>query len=650
MSSSLSPLHQRLRLYVDNEAYTFVPDTGEPEALVFHRLSGDVQHRKLKAPLNSRGVARAVYGIIGSISLTLSEYLIVITARELRGRFMGHDVFRATKFDILPMSPNISAHNPPHEVEAHLLGLVRSHFYTGNFLFSYTFDLTTRLQVQWENKDAAVGKPLWSLVDDRFFWNKFLMTKFTDTVTSESNQSLFAYILPIMYGTFEIRPLFLLGRHMQLALISRRSRYRAGTRYFRRGIDEEGHVANFNETEQILLLENPTPPGALRQVDDNFAAKLSFVQIRGSVPLFWSEINTLRYKPDLQIMDRDDTAAVMKKHLMEQVNTYGEQSLVNLINKKGHEQPVKEAYERYVELLALPNTRYEYFDFHSECKNMQWDRISVLIDRMIEDIDRHGYFQVNTNDPNPVKVQKGVVRTNCMDNLDRTNVVQAALAKWTLNVQLRHLGILGKDAGVDDYEDFSKTFREMWADHADAIAKAYGGSGALKSDFTRTNKRTSKGVLEDGLKSLTRYLRNTFFDGPRQDGFDLVTGNWVPRKNPSTSLSLVVDTRPLLTRAMPVVISFSIFMILAGLTLPRSSDYSIIYYFLIWFSILSFALIFMLIHGIDFVVWPKLIPMTDIIYYKGDGFRSARHGMGLKLSSVRGAEKVELENRRKRDD
>lgn len=38
----------------------------------------------------------------------------------------------------------------------------------------------------------------------------------------------------------------------------------------------------------------------------------------------------------------------MKAHLQEQVATYGEQALVNLVNQKGHEQPVKEAYERYV--------------------------------------------------------------------------------------------------------------------------------------------------------------------------------------------------------------------------------------------------------------------------------------------------------------
>lgn len=96
---------------------------------------------------------------------------------------------------------------------------------------------------------------------------------------------------------------------MHLTLISRRSRFRAGTRYFRRGIDRDGNVANFNETEQILLLERQSTPGSVENFNDNYAAKLSFVQIRGSIPVFWSEINTLRYKPDLQIMDLPDTVS-----------------------------------------------------------------------------------------------------------------------------------------------------------------------------------------------------------------------------------------------------------------------------------------------------------------------------------------------------
>ena len=42
------------------------------------------------------------------------------------------------------------------------------------------------------------------------------------------------------------------GRSFRYILVSRRSCFRAGTRYNIRGIDAEGHVANFVETEQIV--------------------------------------------------------------------------------------------------------------------------------------------------------------------------------------------------------------------------------------------------------------------------------------------------------------------------------------------------------------------------------------------------------------
>ena len=50
---------------------------------------------------------------------------------------------------------------------------------------------------------------------------------------------------------------------------------------------------------------------------------------------------------------------------------------------------------------------------------------------------------------------------------------------------------------------------------------------------------------------------------------------------------------------------------------------------MLWFTLLSVALIFMLLHGIDYVAWPRLIPPTDIIYYSGPGYRSGQNGKGL---------------------
>lgn len=74
-----------------------------------------------------------------------------------------------------------------------------------------------------------------------------------------------------------------------LTLISRRSIYRNGRRFNTRGADEQGHVANYVESEQIL------------QKDDECV--YSFVQVRGSIPLEWTQKPYLKYTPKIIVHD-----------------------------------------------------------------------------------------------------------------------------------------------------------------------------------------------------------------------------------------------------------------------------------------------------------------------------------------------------------
>ena len=44
------------------------------------------------------------------------------------------------------------------------------------------------------------------------------------------------------------------GGKLRYLLISRRSLRKTGTRFYSRGVDDEGNVANFTETEQIAFV------------------------------------------------------------------------------------------------------------------------------------------------------------------------------------------------------------------------------------------------------------------------------------------------------------------------------------------------------------------------------------------------------------
>ncbi len=47
-----------------------------------------------------------------------------------------------------------------------------------------------------------------------------------------------------------------------------------------------------------------------------------------------------------------------------------------------------------------------------------------------------------------------------MDNLDRTNVAQSAIAKWMLDRQLKELRVIQENDSVDNYDELTRDFRE----------------------------------------------------------------------------------------------------------------------------------------------------------------------------------------------
>jgi len=113
----------------------------------------------------------------------------------------------------------------------------------------------------------------------RFVWNHFLIKPLKKaTVTDE-------WTLPTIHGYFRQCKFSVFGRTLNMTLIARRSRYYAGTRFLKRGVTDEGFVANDVETEQIV---HEVSAG-----NHNFHHFASFVQIRGSIPLFWSQDNSL---------------------------------------------------------------------------------------------------------------------------------------------------------------------------------------------------------------------------------------------------------------------------------------------------------------------------------------------------------------------
>lgn len=567
------------------------------------------------------------------------------------GRLKGHMVYKVISTDILPMRER-QIHDPDEDTFINLLKTFLRH---GPMYFSYSIDLTNSFQRQ---SQADSSKPLWMRTDDRFFFNKYLQSDLIDFRTRGSRSQpgtqsgVDPFVLPCIFGMMEIKQTTFKTTPLTMVLISRRSRYRGGTRYFTRGVDEEGHVANYNETEQVVILNDSSSglggyAGSSDMQSGKFGAAaagremqiFSYVQTRGSVPTFWAEINSLRYVPKLQVRSIDAAFPAASKHFDEQIDIYGDNYLINLVNHKGREERVKASYEKMVEtLVSAPKERqeadrlteekfttiqpgtkhqeydrlhYVYFDYHTETKGMKMHKAFALVDKLQEALDKQSYFR-GVDMPAAVddridarSTQTSVMRTNCMDCLDRTNVVQSIFARHKLDRIFEDLGLMPRGSSFRDEDPaFEFLFRNMWADNADVVSTSYSGTGAMKTDVTRTGTRTKVGALQDARIGVTRYFRNNFLDGPRQDSFDLFLGAYRPGvSNIGTSL-VFADRRPILIQSIPYLLAFSVFIVLVGLFTKRDPDASVLpmrLFILFWTAVAVWAFSFVWGHGMLYV-------------------------------------------------
>ncbi|KAL3860478.1 hypothetical protein ACJMK2_010600 [Sinanodonta woodiana] len=557
----MAAVHESLQLHITSDKFFIEPSSSSgSELLTIDRVTQEIS---LQGP-----------------------YLIVITKKQKVGEVNGHTIWKVLETEIHSYKRTmLHLTEQQNRDNSIYLSMVDSVLKTESYYFSTTYDLTHTLQRLYNTSPDFLSMPLHERADQRFLWNGHILRELAQ------QPELGKYCLPIVHGFIAIKSCLIHDRSFNYVLISRRSIYRAGTRFYLRGIDPEGQVANFVESEQIVEYEG---------------YMCSFVQTRGSIPLFWSQRPNLKYKPKPQIHSVNHITA-LKTHLDNQVLNYGKQVIVNLVNGTGSEGELEKAFQESVASIQRKEVRYEFFDFHHECRNMRWDRLSVLVDRLENDRKQLGYFQAYRGS-SVVSDQKGVFRTNCIDCLDRTNVVQSLLAKVTLEEQLMRLGVLEGNEKLFDFKQFNDVFNNLWADNADVISIQYAGTGALKTDFTRIGKRTKWGLLMDGWNSVVRYFKNNFSDGFRQDAIDLFLGNHVVEETEGAiKPSPLQGDRDWKFYAIPVIFIIALAMFMISILLPDEHFSEQVMYVLFWGMASLATLGFIYLYGTEFVDNPKLV-------------------------------------------
>ncbi len=113
---------------------------------------------------------------------------------------------------------------------------------------------------------------------------------------------------------------------------------------------------------------------------------------------------------------------------------------------------------------------------------MKVENISKLVQDKLKTLQSFGYFEAEAKSleaKNILKQQTGVIRTNCIDNLDRTNVVQSTFGRIFIKQCLQTLGY-PELLDISPFKNslLEESYRHIWTNNANRLAKLYTSSDA----------------------------------------------------------------------------------------------------------------------------------------------------------------------------
>ena len=381
-------------------------------------------HRAESGGGGLKPIAKA-YGIVGFIKFLDCYYLTLITRRAKVGSIGGNGIYTIKSTETFPIKPaensgrggangEMDIHADPSSVllnmwnrgkrsvglgltnreiaELRYQGLYQVVDLTKNFFFSYTYDLTRSLQENFLSNTSQPFPP--PPFKDMFAWNYFLTRELEECTNSLSS---FHWKMPIIHGAFVQRKLNDYGRSLNVILLARRSRHFAGTRYLKRGVSEQGKVANDVEHEQILHDESKTVSNGVFS---------SYIQVRGSIPTFWTQESSVTMpKPPIELNRVDPTYTATQLHFEDLLKRYGSPivvlDLVKQSEKREREVRVGNEYRHAIDHLNLSiesdthQIRYCALDYSHISKHRHLDVSTSLNEVSTWAVNQTGFFCSN---------------------------------------------------------------------------------------------------------------------------------------------------------------------------------------------------------------------------------------------------------------
>ena len=168
----------------------------------------------------------------------------------------------------------------------------------------------------------------------------------------------------------------------------------------------------------------------------------------------------------------------------------------------------------------------------NECSKDNYSRIDNLINTISPFIELFGFFSCNLNTNEIFSIQKGTPRTNCLDCLDRTNVVQTRKS-WKIFEKIFNFLKIDKNNILEIFNPkenffflgnnkFKENLKDIWADNGDKISIQYAGTASTITTVTKTGGHNFMGFIQHGIATVSRIYQGNFEDDFKQECINIL--------------------------------------------------------------------------------------------------------------------------------
>ncbi|KRX03771.1 hypothetical protein PPERSA_04279 [Pseudocohnilembus persalinus] len=396
-----------------------------------------------------------------------------------------------------------------------------------NHYFSYTYELSHKFRLE-QTKSSE---------ESHFFAQNYAILEHFRLF----NVSKHWQIIVIKGYIGYINHTFSENKSIKYYLITRKSNKRYGTRYNHRGVDGWGNVANYCETEQIVVTSKKI---------------YSHILVRGSVPLFWQQSQ----QKDVDFTKgKEMQKEGMQKHFNAMLKQYEKIICVNLMKLKNNqlEKKLGEQFKYFLDQLDINQVGYLIFDFSNNKSS-----VNLQIESVMDPLIREQQFDTYDIKNNIfISQQQSVFRINCKDCLDRTNNYMMKLAIFQLDLILQfNFGnnfknewnnqqiMYALDASNEKNTAFLKQFKVQWSIMGDHISTIYAGNTIqtgfkeqllflLKGTQATTTKLTLHGSqslvskkIDDAMITFKRIIQSHFSDPKKQEALKILQNSHYSQK------------------------------------------------------------------------------------------------------------------------